>query len=169
MAKRKSTESGASASFLDLLCCALGGVILLLVMFSTRIKPGDATDQGEYLVVEFEFVVDGGEDVRSVVEAWAPEVSIEHPKPIQINYRPYPELDAATYSDFDFRWISSFEASAGNTNVTIHLVLSRIEKPLKLTPVFGQHPTVSNATVTIFSKRVVKTMDHPESFELSLQ
>jgi hypothetical protein len=43
-----------SVSFLDLLSIALGGVMLLAVLFSLSLRPGQATDEADFLVVGVE-------------------------------------------------------------------------------------------------------------------
>jgi len=148
-------ESGASASFLDLLCCALGGILLLVVMFSTRIKPGDESDQGAFAVVEYLFTGDAfstAADVEKFLETVDPSLNVIYPRQGAVQYLRTAELDTLSSPDFDFRWITSRKEAKGKSALHVYLVMTNITQELAIQPAISSQPR-DTPSVTIYTRK----------------
>jgi len=124
---KKSMESGASASFLDLLCCALGGVLLLLLIFSARIKPGLETESSEFLIVEVAYRLppnhpDPSDSDWSDLTKCSAKVSAN--RIVDLAFKSV--LDEENRDLFLPRWMTSIENVSDVKTASVFLVMSEV-------------------------------------------
>lgn len=151
--KRRGT-AGTSASFLDLLCCALGGIILLVVLFSVKLKPGEAIETVTFTIVEFTFKLPSGtsEDLTAAIAA-ADErglsITFVDDPSAPIEYERTPVVDETNVCWY--RWITNLSLDAtGSPVIRVHAVLTDFVRPVTIRARGGQS---SGVTVSYFTNR----------------
>jgi hypothetical protein len=121
-----------------LFCCALGGAILLVVMFSTRLRLGFAIEPKSFLIIEYRFTQDEPTRADLRLMGLAPTVTAAGRDDVEPRaYREISRPDRDAAGRYFYRWVAvgvdgeRRRSDRDDTRVgAAYLILTGVNEPL---------------------------------------